>query len=81
MELRVEDNEIICGLNPLLQLPLLFSEVPLLRENPPSTAANSTTQFWITASTIFRHSNLNLSLSGRELLCDRGGDNEGEVTR
>ena len=52
MELRVEDNKMICGLN-LLQLSLLFPEVLLLRENPPGTAATSTIQFWVTASAIF----------------------------
>ena len=54
MELWIEDN-MICSLNlrVLLQLSLLFAEVLLLRENPPSTAANSAIQFWITASAIF----------------------------
>ena len=30
MELRVENNEVICSLNLLLQLSLLFPEVPVL---------------------------------------------------
>ena len=53
MELRVENHEVICSLNLLLQLSLLFPEVALLRENPPSTAASGTIQFSITVSTIF----------------------------
>ena len=61
MELRVEDNKMICSLNLLLQLSLLIPEVLFLREQP-STAASSTIQPWITASTIFRALQFKLEL-------------------
>ena len=68
MELRVEGNKVICGLNLILQLSFLLPGVLLLRENPPSTAASSTIQFWVTASATLG-TPLNLNPSERQLLC------------